>query len=167
AGNTYFSTWSYDPILGLYGLGPDTCVRRIKPDATLDEDWAPDLSQWTDGRPVNVFRYMRDGKAVGTVLHIDEVDIDFEAGYDEDEAAELDAHWRLWLFDLEAETAQPIEGIEGIGGGWFWSNFDGRTFLFVPNEDWSASKVFELDIEGNATERFEATGFINDWVRIR
>jgi hypothetical protein len=165
-GNTYFSTWSYGPVPGLYGLGPENCVRRIKPDATLDEDWTPDLSEWTEGRPVNVFRYMRDGKAVGTVLHTDEVDIDYSS-YDEEEAAELESHWRLWLFDLEAETAKPIEGIEGIGGGWFWANFAGRTFLFVPDAEWSSSKVFELDTDGNATERFTATGFINDWVQIR
>ncbi len=62
AGNTYFSTWTYGPVLGLYGVGPENCVRRIKLDATLDEDWAPDLSAWTGGRPVNVFRYMRDGR---------------------------------------------------------------------------------------------------------
>jgi len=167
AGNTYFSTWTYGPTLGLYGLGPNLCVRRITPDSTLDESWAPDLTSWTGGRPVNVFRYMRDGKAVGTVLHTDEVNIDFSAGYDEDEAAELDNHWRLWLFDLEAETARPIEGIEGIGSGFFWANFEGRTFLFVPNEDWSQSSVFELDTDGNATKRFESAGFINDWIRVR
>jgi hypothetical protein len=166
-GNTYFSAWTYGPELGLFGQGPATCVRRIKPDATLDEDWAPDLAEWTGGRPVHVFRYMRDGKAVGTVLHVDEVDIDFDAGYDEEKAGELAAHWRLWLFDLEAETAQPIEGIEGISGGWYWANFDGRTFLFVPDAEWSSSKVFELDSDGNASERFQATGFITDWIRIR
>lgn len=167
AGNTYFSTWTYGPTLGLYGLGPELCVRRITPESTLDEAWAPDLTAWTGGRPVNVFRYMRAGKAVGTVLHTDELDLDFSAGYDEDEAAELDNHWRLWLFDLEAETAQPIEGIEGIGSGFFWANFEDRTFLFVPDADWSQSSVFELDTDGTATKRFESAGFINDWIRVR
>ena len=167
AGNTYFSTWSYGPTLGLYGLGPELCVRRITPESTLDESWAPDLTTWTGGRPVNVFRYMRDGKAVATVLHTDEVDIDYAAGYAEDEAAELDTHWRLWFFDLEAETARPIEGIEDVGSGFFWANFEGRTFLFAPNLDWSRSSVFELDADGNATQRFESEGFINDWIRVR
>ncbi|HTV20657.1 MAG TPA: hypothetical protein VMG12_18365, partial [Polyangiaceae bacterium] len=102
-----------------------------------------------------------------TVLHVDEVDIDFGAGYDEEAALELDNHWRLWMFDLEAETARPIDGIEGIGSGFFWANFDGRTFVFVPNADWSASTVFEIDIDGNATPRFTSTGFINDWIRVR
>ena len=146
---------------------PSSCVRRIKPDATLDEEWAPDLSAWTEGRPVHVFRYMRAGKALGTVLHVDEVDIDFTSGYDPDEAALLDEHWRLWLFDLEAQSARPVENIQGIGRGWFWANFEGRTFVFVPNADWSRSTVFELDTDGNATERFQSNGFINDWIRIR
>jgi hypothetical protein len=167
AGNTYFSSWTYGPVLGLYGLGPDLCVRRIKPDSTLDESWAPDLRAWTGGNPVMVFRYMRAGKAVGTVLHVDEVDIDFGAGYAEDEALELDDHWRLWMFDLEEETARPIEGIEGISSGFSWAVFDGRTFVFVPNADWSSTTVFELDTDGIATMRFESTGFINDWVRVR
>jgi hypothetical protein len=167
AGNTYFSSWTYGPTLGLYGLGPELCVRRITPDSTLDESWAPDLEAWTGGRPVMVFRYMRDGKAVGTVLHADEANIDFSAGYDEEESYELDNHWHLWLFDLEAETAKPIEGIEGVGSGFFWSILDGRTFLFVPDADWSRSSVFELDTDGNATKRLEVTGYINDWIRVR
>lgn len=167
AGNTYFSTWTYGPVLGLYGLGPETCVRRIKPDSSLDESWAPDLAAWTGGNPVNVFRYMRDGKAVGTVLHVDEAGIDFSRGYDEEDALALDSHWRLWLFDLESETARPIDGVEGIGAGFFYAEFDGRAFVSVPNADWSRSSVFEIGIDGTATKRFESTGFINDWIRVR
>lgn len=167
AGNTYFSSWTYGPELGLFDLGPDLCVRRIKPDSTLDESWTPDLTTWTGGRPVKVFRYMSDGVAVGTVLHVDEVDIDFSAGYDEAAAAQLDAHWRLWLFDLENETARPIEGVTGISSGFSWVQLDGRTFFFLPDEDWSRTSVFELDTDGNATKRFESVGFINDWIRLR
>ena len=168
AGNTYFSSWTYGPTLGLYGLGPELCVRRLTPDGALDASWAPDLTSWTEGRPVHVFRYMRAGKAVGTVLHVDEVDTDFGAGYDEDEALALDGHYRLWLFDLEAETAAPITGIdENPGSGFFWANFEGRTFLFVPNAEWSRSTVYELDASGHASRRFATAGFINDWIRIR
>ena len=71
------------------------------------------------------------------------------------------------MFDLEEETARPIEGIEGISSGFSWAVFDGRTFVFVPNADWSSTTVFELDTDGIATKRFESTGFINDWVRVR
>ena len=50
--------------IGLYGMGPELCIRRIKPDATLDEAWNPDLTAWTEGRPVKTFRYLGGGKAV-------------------------------------------------------------------------------------------------------
>ena len=122
---------------------------------------------------------MREGKAVATVLHTDEVDIDYSAGYAEEAAAELDSHWRLWFFELEAETPRPIAGIEDVGSGFFlqglggrapggrWANFESRPFMFAPNLDWSRSSVFELDTGGNATKRFESAGFINDWIRVR
>lgn len=167
AGNTYLSAWTYGATLGLYGLGPANCIRRIKPDATLDEEWNPDLTAWTDGRPVKTFRYLGNDKAVATVLHTDELAIDFTQPYDEDDATELELHWRLWLFDLEAQTARPIDNIGAIDSAFLWSVFEGRTFVFVPYSDWSRSKVFELDAEGNATERFEAVGFVNEWIRIR
>jgi hypothetical protein len=167
AGNTYLSSWTYGATVGLYDLGPDLCVRRIKPDATLDTEWAPDLTEWTEGRPVKTFRYMSNGKAVATVLHTDELNIDFTAPYNDVDAAEVDLHWRLWFFDLEAETARPIEGVGSMDSAFLWSNFDGRTFVFVPYSDWSRSKVFELDDQGIATERFETVGFVNEWIRIR
>lgn len=50
------SGWTYGPVLSLFGDGPAPCVRRIKPDSTLDETWTPDLTTWTGGRPVHTFR---------------------------------------------------------------------------------------------------------------
>jgi hypothetical protein len=167
AGNTYFSAWTYGPTLGLYGEGPALCVRRLKADGTLDEEWAPDLTAATGGRPVKVLRYMRDGLAVGTVLHVDEVEIDFSAGYDDEAAAELDTHWRLWLFDLQNETASPIQGIDTIDSGFLWANFDGRSFVFVPYADWGRSKIFELGADSSATEVFDTDGVVNEWLRVR
>jgi len=167
AGNTYFSPWTYGPTLSLFGEGPAVCIRRVKNDSTLDLEWVPDLTQWTGGRPVQVFRYMRDGRALASVLHIDEVEGDFSAGYDEDLAIELDRHWRLWQFDLEAEAAKPIEGIGPVGSGFNWSSLDERAFVFVPNEDWSVTKVYELDSDGTASLRFEVSGLVNNWVQVR
>lgn len=167
AGNTYFSGWTYGPTLSLFGAGPAPCVRRITPEATLDEEWTPDLRAWTGDRPVHVFRYMRDGKALGTVLHVDEVEIDFAAGYDERAAAELDAHWRLWLFDLEAESAREVRGLGATESGFNWANFETRTFVLLPYDGWARTKVFEIDAEGNATERFDTVGNVSEWLRVR
>lgn len=166
-GNTYFSPWTYGPTLSLFGEGPAPCIRRIKLDSELDEAWTPDLTEWTDGRPVHVFRYVGDGKAIASVLHVDEVSGDFSSGYDEALALELDSHWRLWWFDLETETAAPIEGVQAVGSGFNISILDGRTFLFAPNADWSETTVFELDEAGEADERFVVAGVANNWVKLR
>jgi len=167
AGNTYFSPWTYGPTLALFGAGPDTCIRRIDSSSELDADWQPDLRAWTGGRPVHVFRYLSDGKAFGTVLHVDEVQADFTAGYDEELAGELDRHWKLWLFDLHDETARPVEGIDHVASGFNMTKLDDRVFVFVPNDDWSASTVYEVDSDGRAEARFDVDGVVNNWIKLR
>ncbi len=134
--------------------------------SVLDETWTPDLSEWTGGRPVQVLRYVRDGKALGTVLHLDEVDGDFSAGYDEDLALELEAHWRLWEFDLNANSARRLAEIPASGQGFSLSEIDGRTFVFVPDATWSTTTVYELD-RGQAHARFTVPGIVSNWVRVR
>lgn len=166
-GNTYLSPWTYGPTLGLFGEGAETCIRRLNNKGRLDKDWTPDLREWTEGRPVQVLRYLSDGKALGTVLHLDEVEGDFNSGYDEELAAELDSHWRLWLFDLKQERAQPIRGIGATSPGFSMDIVDGRTFVFVPNDDWSETTVYELDLEGEATKHFSVDGVVSRWVRVR
>jgi hypothetical protein len=167
AGNTYFSGWTYGPTLSLFGDAPAPCVRRIKPDSTLDETWTPDLTTWTSGRPVHTFRYMRDGLALGSVLHVDQANVDFSAGYDETAAASLDPLWRLWAFDLQSETAHEVAGLGAMGQSFNWARFDDRTFVVVPNAEWSRTQVFEVDASGNASPRFESTGWVGEWIRVR
>ncbi len=41
------------------------CNVRLTPDGELDEEWTTDFTDWTDGRYVNNFRYVGDGRAVG------------------------------------------------------------------------------------------------------
>jgi len=166
-GNTYFSAWTYDPIPSLFGQGPTPCILRVKLGGGIDETWAPDFRAWTGGRPVHVFRYVRDGKAIGTVLHTDEVQGDFSAGYDEYLAEELHNHWRLWEFDLVNASARLIEEIPASGSGFSMAEIDDRTFLFVPNAEWSASTVYELGLDGHATPRFDVAGIVNNWLRVR
>jgi hypothetical protein len=166
-GNTYFSPWSYGPELSLFGEGPATCIRRVKRDSTLDEDWTPELSAWTGGRPVQVMRYVGGGKALATVLHVDEASVDFASGYDQELAAELDQHWRLWELDLDAETARPVEEIGASGRGFYLSVIDGRTFVFVPNETWTVTTIFEFTGDGHARERFKVPGIVSNWVKVR
>jgi hypothetical protein len=44
---------------------------------------------------------------------------------------------------------------------------DDRTFVFLPKEDYSETTVYELDLEGEATERFTVEGAVSRWLRVR
>ncbi len=171
-GNTYFGTWDYTGALALYGLGPEPCMVKVKPDLTIEETFTTDFTHLTDGRYVNNFRYIGGGKAIGNVFHHDELEHDWTPPYDGDYVDEYvwgnGPQWQLWMFDLAEETATPVEGItEALGSGAQFAVLDGRTFLFLPFDDWSKSAVYEIDDTGMATRRFEVAGDIFKWVRVR
>jgi hypothetical protein len=70
--------------------------------------------------------------------------------------------------DLKSWEAKPVEGIDvAISGGAQFAVLDGRTFVFLPYEDWSKSKIYELDEDGRAVERATTTGDVFKWVRVR
>jgi len=125
----------------------------------------------TDGHYVNNFRYIGKGKAIGNVLIHEELDADFSKPFDPDVDAEVwksGKHWRFWMFDVEKHAAWPVEGIEEeIGSGAQFAVLDGRTFVFLPFDEWSKSAVYEIDDEGKAKRRFEVTGDVFKWIRVR
>lgn len=170
-GNVYFGTWSYLGLRKLYGLGPAPCVARVNADLTLDEGFTTDFTDLTNGLYVNNFRYIGKGKAIGNVLDHTMLNADFSAAYDpdvNDAVWESGPHWSFWMFDLEANRAWPIEGIENdVGAGAQFAVLDGRTFVFLPFDDWSKSAVYELDADGTAEKRFEVEGDVFKWVRVR
>lgn len=171
AGNTFFGTWGYLGIRALYGEGPAPCAVRVTPDLAVDDDWTTDFTAWTGGRYVNNFRYVGNGKAIGNVLHHEELDADFDGPFDpavEEAAWASGPHWRFWIFDLEAEEAHPVEGIDvDIGSGAQFAVFDDRTFVFLPFDSWGRTKIYELDDQGNATEHLEVVGDVFKWERLR
>lgn len=170
-GNTYFGTWDYIGIRALYGDAPAPCTVRVTPDLAVDEAWTTDFTTWTDGRYVNNFRYVGGGRAIGNVLHHENLGADFGGPYDPavmDRAWTSGPHWRLWIFDLEAEEAHPVEGIDvDIGSGAQFAVLDGRTFVFLPYDNWGRTRVFELDADGNATEHLDLLGDVFKWERLR
>lgn len=168
AGSSYFSTWEYPALHGLTGRAAP-CVTKINADGSLGT--MPDLTQWTDGRQLKLFNYIAEGKAVAAVLHHEDYgDVDF-AGLDIDGFYEIEGlHYRLWLFDLEQQSARPLEGIaEGydVSSTYSVAKLDNRTFLFLSAEDSSNTKVYELDASGAVTERFEVPGVVYQWAKVR
>lgn len=169
AGNSYLANWDYWPTRALYGLAPASCVRRVKPDGALDESWTPDLTAWTGGRHIMYWEYLRDGKAIGNVLHHERLNADFRGPLDPDVEEEIQngEHYRPWLFDLETETAKPIEGLDEILWALPLATVDSRTFAMLPYDDWRRTEVYEISLDGTATHRFSTTGYVESWERVR
>lgn len=123
---------------------PDFRAHVITAERTLDTSWAPDLLSWTEGRQVMNFRYLRDGKAIGAVLHHEK----FGGGFDlQGELSDQEAFWeayglhyRLWMFDLSAGTAEPVRGLpdEDLPPSYSHAEINGRFFLMRETSDFRA-----------------------------
>jgi hypothetical protein len=69
---------------------------------------------------------------------------------------------------VRAGTAAPVDGIDvDISSGAQFAVLDGRTFVFLPFDDWARTMVYELDDSAQATRRFEVTGDVFKWIRVR
>lgn len=171
AGYTYFSTWDYLPGMALYGAGPAPCAVRLTPEGTLDEAWTTDFTSLTGGRYVSNFRYVGGGRAVANVLHAEEMGVDFSQPVDPEVVLNMwqtGPQWRFWMFDLNAGTAAPIEGVNvEIGSSAQFAVLDGRTFVFLPYDDYARSKIYEIDAGGVATEHLDVDGDVFKWLRVR
>jgi hypothetical protein len=176
-GNTYLGTWEYSALNPLMGIGAAPCAIRLTADGALDSSWNPALESLTDGRFVVNFRYIGGGKAIAAVLHAEEYGTDFDfssfAENTDDFWVSAARYHRLWLFDVDAGSASPVQGIDDvdfINPGFFHAVVDGRTFVFVTdgNSDTTESTlVYELDSSGRATLAFQLPGSVAQWVRLR
>ena len=165
-GNTYFSPYDYGPLLPLYGLGPMPCVARLTPERELDVDFTTDMTQWTEGRIVNNFRYIRDGWGLANVFHQERLDVDLDAPMTaeiQDQVWE-EANWSVWRIDLENGEARPFDAIEVPTFGWNLMEIDGRSFLTIPSD--GGTVIYEMDADGNLSEHLTVTGDAS-WIRVR
>jgi hypothetical protein len=167
-GNTYFSTWDYSPLFALYDAGPAPCTVRLTPEHELDESFTTDMTQWTDGRFVMNFRYVRDGWGFADVLHDELIDADFSGEVD---PTLLDVIWdgtkfKLWRIDLERGEAEPYEDIAASSFGWGIVEAEGRAFMTIPYDDSARTKIYELDEDGHASELFDLMGDVT-FMRVR
>jgi hypothetical protein len=168
-GNTYFSSYDYSPLNALYGAGPAPCAVRITPDYELDAAFTTDFTAWTGGRYVLNFRYVRDGWGLADVLDAEKVEADFSGPVDPSVRDQLwtTAPWRIWRIDLEHQRAEPFEGIDVEGAGWSAVQVDGRSFLFVGYDDYTRTRVYELDAAGKPTKHSDLLGDASGWLRVR
>lgn len=165
AGDIYFSGWVWTPGLTLTGDYPKSCALRVKSgDDGFDQEWQLDFADdVTDGREAGMLRYLGDGKALLDVFHDERVEIDADT---DAQALANTANWRLWTVDLEDLSGGPIEAFDYKAGGYTDVQVDGRTFLMVPNGDYSETTAHEI-VDGNPVEGFKIEGSSYQMVRVR
>jgi hypothetical protein len=178
-GNTYLGSFEYSALYPLMGKGPAPCAVRLTPDNKLDEDWDLDTMALTEGRHVVNFRYIGGGKAIAAVLHHEA----YGEGFDFEALAEnTDDFWdttarnhKLWMFDVDSNTAAPVDGIDAfefINPGFFHTTLDGRTFVFlgdgnIGSNNFDETVVYEIETTGAAKRRFTVPGTVTQWMQVR
>jgi len=168
AASTYFSNWGL-PRTSITGEAPPTCLAKVNPDQASVKTF--DLREWTEGRLASNFRYVGDGRAFANVLHHELLDVSSPTELTAEQLDELwmsGPHWKLWLFDVAEKSGAPVSGIDvAIVEGAQMAVLDGRSFVFLPYDDWGRTKAYELMPDGSAVERFDTVGDVFKWVRVR
>lgn len=163
-GNLYFSNWIWNVAETLVAGAPESCALRIESgEERFDQDFRLAYPEATGGRQGAMFTYLGDGEALVSVFHDERATID--AGTAPAELASTD-NWRLWMLDMEAGDAAPLEGIEWMTGAATTVGLDGRSFVMVPGADWSVTSVYELE-RGQATHRFDVNGWSYQFQKLR
>ncbi|WP_437672764.1 MxcI [Sorangium sp. So ce131] len=163
AGNLYFSNW----ILSVTGPlfeedAPANCVVRVAADSeTIDEGWALDLAELTGGRQTAAFRYVSDGVALVAVFYDERLGTDVPPA-----SAAATPNWRLWRVDMNRRTAEPVEGLDFVAGGYYSFRIDGRTLVLVPAADYSSTTAYEIGPTGPAQPRFSVPGWAFQMVQL-
>jgi hypothetical protein len=155
-GDIYFSGWVWTPGLTLTSDYPKSCALRVKSGQDVfDPEWQLNFADdVTDGREAGILRYLGNGKALLDVFYDERADIGEQT--DPQELSNT-PNWRLWMVDLADNSGGPVEGLSFKAGGYQDVQVDGRTFLMVPNEDYSRTTAYEVK-GGEAVKGFEIQG---------
>jgi hypothetical protein len=165
-GNVYFS--GMVDTLAAQSLEPnDTlqrCVVRINAgEEKIADGWPKRFEELTEGRPAGRFYYLKDGVGLLTVFHKERATVDPTDTF----GSFFADHWGLWLVDLEAWKAKPIEQWGFGSSNMFFSRVDGRTFLHTVKKDFSETTIHEVKVDGSVTPQITVPGYSTVLVKVR
>jgi len=166
SGDIYFSGWVWTPAIALVdSTYPKSCALRVKAGTNVfDPGYKLDFgAQITQGREAGMLRYLGNGKALLDVFYSERVTITSQT--DPEELANT-PNWRLWMVDLKTNIGGPVEGLDFKAGGYTDVKVDGRTYLMVPNKDYSETTAHEI-ANDKAEPRFKITGSSYNMKRVR
>jgi hypothetical protein len=162
-GTVYFSNWVYSVGQTLLDGKRQACAVRILPETDeIDRDWTLKFADVTEGREAAALRALGDGKALLSVFHDEEADLDSNP-----ESLADTANWRFWMLDLATLEAHPVEDIGFNAGGFNTAHLDGRNFVLMPSNDYESTAVYEIFPNGRAEQRWESSGWSTQLLKIR
>jgi hypothetical protein len=166
AGNIYFSNGSSAVIPRLLSnSAPESCMVRIKAgEQTLDPDFQLEFADLTDGRQAASFLYVGEGKGLIQVFHDENTTIEPDS---DPWALSASENWRLWLVDVETQTASLLDDVPYFGGALHISVIDGRTFLLLASADYASTTGYELLPDGTSVQRFVSPAWTYDLFKVR
>jgi hypothetical protein len=142
----------------------ERCVVRINAgEQTIAEGWPRRFEELTGGRPSGRFYYLKDGVGLLTVFHEERATLDSKDSF----ASIFADHWGLWLVDLDAWQAEPIEGWGFTSSNVFFSRVDERAFLHRVKADFSETTLFEVTVDRKVTPRITLPGYGIQLARVR
>jgi hypothetical protein len=142
----------------------DRCAVRVNAgEHTIAEGWPRRFEELTEERPSGRFYYLRDGVGILTVFHEERAAVDPADSF----GSIFADHWGLWLVDLDAWRAEPIEGWGFGSSNIFFSRVEARTFLHRVSSDFSETQIYEITTAGSLTPQLTVPGYATAVARVR
>lgn len=165
-GNMYFSNGAFSVASAVLDAEhPRNCMVRVKAGATsIDEDFTIDFKDLTDGREGSNFFYIKDGLGFFMVYHAERDELGSDAAYGQ---VAYSPSYHLWTLDLKTMEAKIMDGIDYTGGQFVAYRLGERTFVTVPNADYSATAIYEVNADGAAEKKFDVQGWAFKMLKVR
>lgn len=164
-GTVYFSPWDYHTVVRkVFGekLGAASCgFRMAKGETELDQDFALDLSELTDGNPTGSMQILNDDTALLHVWQPDLIDAKKETW--EDQRFEPGYLWYRW--QIGDDKAEPLPDQEPSTEGGEWTALDGHTVNYVANEEYSETTLYQLEEDGRRRKLLTVPGWTAYMIR--
>jgi len=154
AGDIYFSTWVFAPGGAALLEQPATCVVKLEQGDSAKPTLAFNVKDVTGGREGGALRYLGGDRALLSVLHPEHA-----APGTEDADIASGANWHFWSYDFSDGSAEEIESIDWNSGAAYSAEAGGKKLILVPDENYTATTVYDLSEEANPRPVLDTEGW--------
>lgn len=160
----YFTNWIWTVAGVIMHDATPTCVLRINAgEDSFDPDYQLNYVDVAKGREGAMFSYLSNGQALFAAFYDERITFDDET---DPWAYAGSQNWKIWSYDMKTEEAKPVEGLKFNAGAFTPVHLDERSFVMLPNSDWSSTKVHELS-DGKGTFAFNIPGWSYQFKKVK